>query len=683
MRIILKSLSLLNFKGVRSLPIVLDQVTNIYGDNGTGKTTIFDAFLWLLFGKDSTDRKDFEIKTLDKFNKPYQKMEHEVTGVFEVDGDELAIRRIYKEKWVTKKGSSIPEFSGHETTYFWNDVPVKMEEFQAKISGLMNESVFKLITNTAYFNAMKWQDRRNELMRMAGNIPVQDVLDKIMTIDNKDQFTGLINALNAKKTLDEYRRELAAKKKRINDEKVSIPAKIEECKRLLPEAKDYQALQLQLDSLKESLVSIDGQLMSKSQAQTEYQKKITRLINKKSELGREQTTIEFRIKNSVRDAKSAREQAILDAKRLRRTAQDNKVRNDNDIVITERDITAIKKQQDTLRSEYIAINAEKLEFKDGEFCCPACLQEFKEEDITNKKEELTQNFNRDKSKRLGDNQSKGKALGERIKELDAKLLSFKNKDTEFVAAINKYNIDIPLLEDNHTTLSLNEQQQVDSELASDTRCREIAAEIILLDVEIETPVEEDDKTALLQQKRDVNTGIDQLNTALSTKEQRTKTLKRILELEGLEQSMAQELATLEASEFAIEQFSKAEMETLVDRINGKFSIVTFKMFEDQINGGQTPTCQTLIDGVPYSDANTASKINAGLDIIAALSRHYNVWAPIFIDNRESVIRIPESDSQIINLIVLAGSELSVGKPKPRKSLTTEKETGTLQLTFGE
>lgn len=668
MRIILKSLSLFNFKGVRSLPIVLDQVTNIYGDNGTGKTTIFDGFLWLLFGKDSTDRKDFEIKTLDKFNKPYQKMEHEVVGVFEVDGAELAIKRIYKEKWVTKKGSSIPEFSGHETIYFWNDVPVKMEEFQAKISGIINENVFKLLTNTTYFNQQKWQDRRNVLMTMAGKIPVEDVLDKIMTAHNKEQFSGLINALNAKKTLDEYRRELGAKKKKIVDEKVTIPAKIEECKRLLPEERDYAALQLQLDALKESLISIDGQLMSKTQAQTEQQKKTTRLINKKSELGREQTNIEFRIKNSVRDARQAREQQILDAKRLLRTSQDNKVRNDNDIASTEREIVGIKKNQDALRAEYAAINAENLVFKEGEFCCPACKREFAEEDITNKTAELTQNFNRDKSKRLGENQAKGKALGERIKELEAKLQSFKSKDAEFVAAINKYNIDIPLLEDNHTLLSLNEQQQVEDELASDTRSKEIAAEIVLLDEEIDAPVQEEDKTALLQQKRDVNTGIDQLNAALSTKDQRTKTLARIRELEGLEQSMAQELATLEASEFAIEQFSKAEMETLVDRINGKFSLVTFKMFEDQINGGQTPTCQTLINGVPYSDANTASKINAGLDIIAALSRHHNVWAPIFIDNRESVVRIQESDSQIINLIVMEGSELNVGKPKLRKEL---------------
>jgi hypothetical protein len=86
-------------------------------------------------------------------------------------------------------------------------------------------------------------------------------------------------------------------------------------------------------------------------------------------------------------------------------------------------------------------------------------------------------------------------------------------------------------------------------------------------------------------------------------------------------------------------------------VNDRFELVTFKLFETQVNGGETPTCKALINGVPFSDANTASKINAGVDIINVLCDYYKVTAPIFIDNRESVTKLIDSDSQIINLVV--------------------------------
>lgn len=674
MRIKLKRLALLNFKGVRALDITMDQVTNIYGDNGTGKTTIFDAFLWLLFGKDSTDRKDFEIKTLDSQNKPFQKMEHEVVGEFEADGEELVLRKIYKEKWTAKRGSSSKEFTGHENIYFWNEVPLKLEDFQQKIGALMNESVFKLITNTGYFNALKWQDRRNALIQLAGHIPDCEVFDQIITLANKGQFIALTNALNAKKSLKEFRDEIFAKKKKIKDEKDLLPSRIEEGKRLLPEIKDYTALEAQLATQKSSLTHTEALLMNKSQAQTERQNDITKLINKKSDLNRQLQDIEFKTKNKVRDAKQSREQEIIDSKRQLRTKQDDRARISRDILQIEKDIAAIKQQQDTLRTQYNTINADKLEFKEGEFCCPACKREFAEEDITDKKAELTSNFNTDKSKRLTDNQSHGKALGLRITELSTKLEALTQRDTTLQTEITQLSTAIHSLEETHNTLSQDEAQQVISELASDETSKSIKLEMEKLDEQINIPAPEDDnKAELLEQKRAITTAIDELNKELSTKEQRRKILARIAELENQEESMAQDLATLEGAEFSIELFTKAKMDMIESRINGKFSLVKFKMFEDQINGGQQETCQTLIDGVPYSDANTASKVNAGLDIIRALSKHYGVWAPIFIDNRESVVRIPDSDSQIINLIVYEGSELSIGAPRVNDALAKQRE----------
>jgi DNA repair exonuclease SbcCD ATPase subunit len=108
MNIRLKKLTLTNFKGIRSFSVIFNDITNIFGANTSGKTTLKDAFLWLFFGKDSSDRKDFEIKTLDEHNNPYHNLDHEVEAVIDLDGEEIIIRRSMREKWTKKRGSSTP-----------------------------------------------------------------------------------------------------------------------------------------------------------------------------------------------------------------------------------------------------------------------------------------------------------------------------------------------------------------------------------------------------------------------------------------------------------------------------------------------------------------------------------------------------------------------------------------------
>lgn len=146
MNILIKTISIINFKGVKNFKIDFAEVTNIFGANATGKTTIFDAFLWLLFGKDSNDRKDFNIKPLDQHGQKTDKLENEVSAIIVVDGEEISIRHIHREKWTKKRGEAIAEFTGNEHLYYWNEVPLQAGEFQAKVNGLLDEKVFKLIT---------------------------------------------------------------------------------------------------------------------------------------------------------------------------------------------------------------------------------------------------------------------------------------------------------------------------------------------------------------------------------------------------------------------------------------------------------------------------------------------------------------------------------------------------------
>jgi AAA15 family ATPase/GTPase len=652
MKIEIKRLTLSNFKGIRSLTISFNQVTNILGDNATGKTTLMDAFLWLFFGKDSTDRKDFEIKTLDENNQPFHHLDHEVEAVLVVDGNEITLRRSMREKWVKTRGATTSEFKGHEIGYFWNDVPMKQEEYQAKIAGLVDERLFKLITNTTYFNNLKWQDRRAVLIQMAGKIDDSDILKDLCKRDGPAGYEDLIFALNTK-TVDEYKRELVAKKKKLKDELLLLPSRIEEAGRALPEEKNYKEIEILLNDAVTNLETTDGLLMNKTRAAKEHQIAIAEKIKEAGELRSQNHQIEFEERNNVQLTNQDRQLVIIDKKATLRTKLDERNRLLGDY---NTDILKLERLQDekmNLTKNWERKNNDQLVFDDNDFHCPACKRAFEDSDIESKKSMLIANFNSDKAKRLDEIVTQGKKTADEILILTSKIATTTLKGVSLKSEIEVLQTDIAVLDEEFATVSATSPERIKHALHTNTIWQANNEKIGLLNEEINTPFKADDNTELLARKRDLSAKLDALKAELQTKGQREKQLARIAELEQQEQNMAQELASLEGVEYSIEQFTKAKMDTLESRINGRFKLVQFKMFEEQINGGQVEACTTLISGVPYSDANTAGKIQAGLDIINTMSEHWGVMAPVWVDNRESIIRLPETKCQLINLIVSA------------------------------
>lgn len=650
MKIEIKKLSLTNFKGIRSLSISFDAVTNILGDNATGKTTLMDAFLWLLFGKDSSDRKDFEIKTLGPDNQPYHKLDHEVEAVLLVDGIETVLRRSFKEKWTKKRGSSDHEFTGHETSYFWNDVPMKQEEYQAKIAGMLDEKLFKLLTNTTYFNSMKWQDRRAVLLSIAGKIDDSEILQELFNANGTIGYQELITILK-KKSVEEYKKEISAKKKKLKDELDLFPARIEEANRALPEEKDYSAIDELIASVTSDISSIDGMLQNKTKATKDHQTMVGNLLQRRQNLNRLMMDIEFSVRNDINKKKQDRDQRILAEKSELRKLTDDLAIARKDYTSAEARRNQLLNEQTGLREKWNAIDKETIEFKDGQFCCPTCKREYEASDVEQKKLELTNNFNANKSSRLNEVTKRGKEIGTEIGDLDLKLSNLKAAGEKLNLDIQSFNTRIANLEEENQRLTADEKGEFEKAIATHQQYQQYKVEVAGLTEQIDKPFEAEDNSALIQRKKVLNEQLTTLNKDLAGKDQRQKQLNRITELSDQESKMAQELASLEGIEFSIEQFIKAKMDTLEARINGRFKIVRFKMFEEQINGGQIEACTTLINGVPYSDANTAGKIQAGLDIINTLSDHYDVQAPVWVDNRESVVRLPETNCQLINLIV--------------------------------
>lgn len=636
--IVIRQLTLLNFKGIRNLTVDFDlSETNIFGYNGTGKTTIFDAFTWLLFGKDSKDRKDFNIKTLDANNQPIERIPHEVTACIEVNGEEINLKKCYNEVWTKKRGSAVETFNGHSVECFYNDVPCSVTEYAKKIAELCDEQVFKLITNPLYFTAQKKDYQRTMLFRLAGDVTNDDVLERY------PEFADLVAMLSGK-TLEELKREVHSKKRKIKDGIDNIPARIDERKRDMPETQDWGKLEAEIVELERHLAEIDGQIADRSKSYNELTKQKQEIARQLSKVKSDITAREYDLKDKLlaeyNQGKRENENAV------QRVATLNNERRYKTISLqrAEKELADYQAERAVLLEEWRNIKSETLEIDDDTFCCPTCKRQLDESDIEAKKEQLSAEFYATNSRKLERNKSKGMEVKAAIEAKEAEIASINNDifniDNEIaqIAASKAYNT-VPAMPDIATAINADKTIIELRNKATDLQNQ--------LDQEITLPATND----LTERKHIIEDNIRANKVWLADRERIVANNKRISELEKEYTESQSQLAELEGVEYNIQQFSKARIEQVESRINGMFNLVKFKMFEQQINGGEIETCEATVNGVPFSDLNDAMKINAGLDIINAISRANGIVAPIFIDNRESVCEIVSGLAQIVNLIV--------------------------------
>lgn len=645
-QIIIKQLHLTNFKGVSDLTVDFnDTITTISGRNGLGKTTIFDAFTWLLFGKDSKERKNFDIKTYDAGGKTIERIPHEVSGVLDVDGEEITLCRKFNEKWTKKRGTSEEVFTGNEEERLYNDVPMSLKDWNEKINGICPEQVFKFITNPLYFTAQKTDVQRTMLLRMAG-----DVSDEAIAADNVD-FKELLGQLTGK-TMDEYKREIGAKKKRIKSELDAIPERIDERKRDMPEAEDWDALTKQLADKQAEVSDLDKQINDYGAKVATANKKRLELISEFNEIDTKMMQRKFDITEQVtgeyRKNVSAQRKLTDDirSKELTRERIASNIEADK----KELDECAAKRQN--MIAEWKAINARSIVFDDNDFVCPTCHRRFEIDEIESKQVEMTENFNAKKSADLADNNKRGKANSERMSALKASIDNDKQEldkvDADIKALKGKPLYGKTLAEPDATPTI-----EADAEYnALQTRATELAKAL-----EAEKPVT--DNSELIDKKNALANDIDDIKTRLGKREYIDKNNKRIAELEKEHKRNAEELAQLERIEFTMMQFAKARIAAVEDKINGMFQIVKFKMFDTQINGGEVETCEATIDGVPFNMLNNAARYIAGLDIINAICKYEGISAPVVIDNAEAINNLPHVDSQMIALYVSTDDKLVI------------------------
>lgn len=648
MKIKLQKIRISNFKGIKEKTIDFrDGQTSIFGANKAGKTTVFDAFTWLLFGKDSIDREKFNIKNT-KFTE-LNRQDHEVEGILSIDGVETTVKRIYREKWTKKKGTTTAVLTGNEQEFFWNGVPLQAGEFAKKIDELVKEVVFKLISNPLHFNNLPWKSRREFLFKMAG-----DISDADIAAGNKD-FEILLQTLQTK-SLEEYKREISVRKTTLKDNLKSIPARIDEVSKSKPEELEWDKIEVEIKTKEHALADIDTQIADSSKANQALNDAKAERQNKIHKLKTSLRDIEFQLESDFRRVFNEKKKVYDESLNSLNDAKNKAISHLNTLGLALKSLHDKKQGLDVRRNSLrdLFITTSESQFVadlTGHINCPKCNHGFNPSDVDGTiLEERRRQFNLNKSISLDNIDADGSRLKAEIEasESDIKNLNIKIEEAKETATA----ADEKLSAFNQNNVFPEYVFNLEIAIAGHEEYQAIKNTLLELENKIDEAVDTNNATLeLIESKTAISKELDNLKTLLNRKSQIEAANKRIEQLKADEKNWSQQLADLEGAEFTINDFNKAKIEMVESRVNGKFQYVTFKMFDYTIEGNPVETCETMLDGVPFSDLNTAGKIWAGLDIINTLSQHYNVTAPVFLDNRESVTEIPYTESQIVNLFV--------------------------------
>jgi len=634
----LLKLKLNNFKGIKQFTLdTQGGNVDIFGDNATGKTTLYDAFLWLLFDKDSQNKKDFSIKTLDKGGSVLQGLDHAVEGTFDLDDKLITFTKSYSEQWTKKRGSAEKTFTGHTTDYYIDLVPVKKKEYEARIAEIVKEDIFRLLTNPAYFNEhLNWQDRRKILLDVCGDISDAEV------IASDKSLAALPEILQGRK-LDDHKKVIASRRTKINDELKKIPVRIDEVERSLPD------IDVSGDKLRADIDDIRAQIKAKEQELSQIESG-GEIAEKRLQI-REIEGDLISIKNDVQGQTSTQ----IDAK----NRELNKVKTqiadlENEISNKRRTLESnhrVSKQvEDDLaatRAKWFEVDGRQFSFEQND-SCPTCGQSLPEDKLTAAREKALADFNQRKAADIERINLDGKQLAEKkgcligeiakpeadIKNLSKQLPGLNEQANHLRVLIENLIKDSNVyLEDPTYLKKLAEKQGVEDAVAQ---------------------LQDDNSQAKDKARQEIsklNSSLQDYQSQLAKIDQVKQGKKRIQELSDQERELAAEYERLEGELYLAEQFIRSKVSLLEEKINGKFKLARFKMFNVLVNGGLEEVCETIYEGVPYgSGLNTGHRNIVGLDIIRTLSEYHNFVAPIFVDNAESVTSLPDMDAQIIRLI---------------------------------
>lgn len=640
---ILKTLQLQNFKGIENLSIDFKNETIIEGKNGSGKTTIFDAYSWLLWDKDSNSRKDFDIKPFAENGETKHGLESIVTGHFELDGQPLKLSKTYKEIWSKKRGNVDAVFSGNTTDYFINDVPVKKSEYNQRIETFINEKEFNLLCNPLYFSEiLDKKERRAVLLSLINDVKKEDVIAIYKDLKELD----LENY-----TIEEIKTMAKASAKKTNQEIESLPIRIDE----LEKSKnifDFTELENEKAELEKQIANIDKVIAKSSESTNVIAEKNREIQNKLEEMRKIKADTDDKNEDIQRQADKEYNQKSSDfedkkddLKRTLRKEEDKLFDLKDKIKSNEKSIENKKKLLLQLRKDWTLENSKQF---DGSLICPTCKREFEE----SKKNEIIADFNKQKSEVLTRIEKQANEIKEVIEKAEKDLIELQNKKEEVNNTILEIELEYKNLGE------FEEQRPIITKEDYPQEYYTLQKEIEIIKQELQA-ISSNDNSAILEQKQHLQNSLNEIISKLALKDNNKFIDEKINNYLAQEKELAKIFEEQQRKIFLADEYTRIYTSLVQDKINDLFKTVNFKLFETQVNGEIKETCEVTVNGVPYPSVNNAGKTNAGLDVINSLSKHFEKRVPIFVDNAESITDILEVKSQIVKMYVVKNQNLKI------------------------
>lgn len=686
MKIKLLKMRIQNFKGCKDREIAFGERTNIKGANATGKTTVFDAFTWMLFGKDSLGNAKFDIRPLDTDGNMINNLEISVESTIQIDypddAAEYILKKTQKQVWRKKRGTDTTEFQGNVNEFEINGYPKSEKEFKAFIAGIVDENIFNLVTNPNAFNALPWKEQREILMKFVGVMS-----DAEIALTYGDKYSLLIPELKIAST-DDILKKYTKAKNTLNKQMTEIPARIDELSKQIVSV-DVGALEVQKaakqaelkrvedslsggDSMRQKINDLNGQIIDEKLKISGIQNDANAELDEKRRSARKAV-------NDADDKVTRTEREILDAEYLKSDYIKARDRAEADKT---RYAGEWKEWKKKAFPEFVPLDdyVEPLPLTDKDLTCPTCGQALPEDvrkqrisdhekrckkakadydarceahkskyekdraDFEANREQTISDIYKKGSKSKADVESYQKQIDEQDKEISALKLRLESEKADLSKA-KKDLESIPEIADISDT---DEYKEIFGNI------HRLESEIAELSKNTAGRTELEAKKAVLQDE------ISDIEAQIKAADN-TKVKERIAELEEEQKSIGQKIAEQEQMIDLTESFIRAKMNMISEKINEKFKVVRFSLFDIQINGGLKETCECTVNGVPYSSLNNGHRIIAGLDIIRSLSELYGVSAPVFTDNSEAIStgNFPNMDTQIIHLIVTDDKELTI------------------------
>ena len=657
MRIEFKTITIKDFKGILGERKITfnPTLTQILGANHAGKTTIVDAVQWVLFGKNSIGLAVFGIDPMDENGEVIHHLDNTVVLELTADGKDYKLEKVRSETWTKPRKQSEAEMTGHTTKYFVNGNKYTQKDYMAFVDGLCKESLFKAITTPSYFPSLPAEDQRNLLTKMVGKAADEDIAG-----DNED-FKALLQELGGtdlRKFREQLRYKIGELKKYIEEMPSRISENTEELKSLEAGRPDFDLTRKRIKEVEKGIENTDKELAD-----------LSRTVDAEfNERTRERTEI-----NKLK----SRMQAIVQSCQDKNTAEERKHKKATDdakyeIELTERairnakaaiedgqaDLNKIAITIDDFKKRWTALNQSTFSWDSNREICPACHQRLPQNDIVKMKEEMEGNFNDSKSKQFDALEAEAARIKKRKSEAEAIIKNAQDKLEKLEQQRKEQEENLQKAQEAKPALSYHTDDEEYRQLQMDVNARTAALEARTEEETNDTRVKQE--ASLKQRKAEQNRLRDELRDELAKEQRITDKQNRIKELEVRQQTLSQQLTELEKKDYTAEQFTIAKTENLEKKVNELFTNVQFKMFESHITtGGIKPTCECTMHGTPYRDLSTSEKINAGIDIINAMCAFNDTYAPLLIDNAESITDILPTRSQQILLIVLRDRELTV------------------------